>query len=108
MIRKIIGFKLMLGEWANEIENKNDLLYFHVTKNGVGTVGDERLMSTISHKLPENKMSNYDPKTTIMSFKFIKKQIPSNLPEFFMGSANGIIKGESNLEIIWERKKGKF
>jgi hypothetical protein len=102
---KIIGFKMMLGEWANELD-PNDLLEMYATKIGIGNVkGDERLKSNCEDELPNNKMTNYEPKTTIMTFMFNKGYNENELPEYFTKGSNGIIMGESNCELIYEDER---
>jgi hypothetical protein len=98
---KVIGFKMMLGEWANELD-PNDLLELFVTKVGVGTVG-AGLVAGSDDELPNNKMTDYDPNTTIMTFMFDRGYDEDELPEYFIKDSNGIVTGESNCELIYDK-----
>ncbi len=53
--------------------------------------GDEKLNA---------KCTDYDKQTGIMTFMFDKPKHEMELPEIFIDNANGIIKGESNCELI--------
>ena len=101
-MKKIIGFKMMLGEWVNELENHMEILDFHATKLGVGNIKSNKLNKNGENTLPENIMFDYDPITTIMSFRFNKPYNKEELPEYFIEGSNGIIIGESNCELIYE------
>jgi len=98
---KIIGFKMMLGDWANELDPK-ELLELHTTKLGVGSIKQVGILSDSENELPNNKMTNYDPKTTIMTFSFDEGYEENELPKYFIKGSVGIIKGESNCELIYE------
>ena len=95
---------MLLGEWANELD-PNDLLEMFVTKVGVGSVKDaDSLITDCDDELPSNKMSDYNPDTTMMTFMFDRGYWGSELPEYFVDS-KGIIEGESNCELIYEDDK---
>lgn len=95
---------MMLGQWANELDGI-DLLDMYATEMGVGNIAsDERLKSKGGMvPLPPNKMSDYDRGTTIMTFKFDRPHEKSELPHYFTKDANGIIMGESNIELILQK-----
>ena len=96
---KIIGFKMMLGEWANNLD-PNDLLEMYVTKIGVGSIRDSKsLSSDCDDELPKNKMSNYNPDTTVMTFMFDEGHDETQLPEYFLKD------GGENCKLIYEHDK---
>jgi hypothetical protein len=99
----VIGFRMMLGDWANELDPK-ELLELYTTKLGVGSVKDGGILSDSEDELPINRMTDYDPKTTIMTFKFDEGYEENELPKYFIKGCVGVITGESNCELIYEEK----
>lgn len=92
---------MMLGDWVNDLD-PNDLLEIFVTKAGVGTVrNNNKILDGGVDDLPSNRMYDYDPKTTIMTFRFDEGYQENELPKYFVDS-KGIIEGESNCELIYE------
>ena len=86
----ITGFKMLLGEWANSIP-PIDLLETSAT----GVEGDALDI------LPTNIMVNYDPETTIMTFRFDNPILKEELSKSFIEGSGIILRGESNVELIY-------